>query len=176
MFGAFTIMRQLHELLWYLTEALTLPRARPVHAELRRALAETERLTQQGPVALAELDVAVRRAQINALLLRASELARAGAAGGGADLRGADLSGKDLSAAELSGASLRGACLIGADLSGADLSMADFTGADLRDADLSGADLTQSIFLTQSQADAAKGDAATRLPPALSRPVHWRTA
>ena len=43
MFDVFPVMRQLHELLWYLTEALTLPAARPVHADLRRALDETER-------------------------------------------------------------------------------------------------------------------------------------
>jgi uncharacterized protein YjbI with pentapeptide repeats len=68
---------------------------------------------------------------------------------------------------------LQGANLRGADLKGADLRAADLIGADLRDADLSGADLTDSIFVTQSQLNAAKGDAATKLPPALSRPTHW---
>ena len=174
LFGAFTVMRQLHELLWYLTEALTLQQAGPVHDELRRALADTGQLTQNGAAALAELDVTALRQQINPLLLRASELARAGARGSAADFRGADLTGKDLRRASLGGASLRGACLIGADLSGAELRLADFTGADLRGADLSGADLAASIFLTQSQVDAASGDAATRLPPSLTRPPHWR--
>ncbi|WP_435798157.1 pentapeptide repeat-containing protein [Streptomyces decoyicus] len=50
---------------------------------------------------------------------------------------------------------------------------ADLIGADLRDADLGGADLTGALFLTQAQLNAAKGDAATRLPAALSRPAHW---
>jgi uncharacterized protein YjbI with pentapeptide repeats len=45
--------------------------------------------------------------------------------------------------------------------------------ADFRGADLSGADLTESIFLTQSQLDAAKGDADTKLPTSLTRPAHW---
>ncbi len=31
MFEVFPIMQQLHELLWYLTEALTLQPARPIH-------------------------------------------------------------------------------------------------------------------------------------------------
>jgi uncharacterized protein YjbI with pentapeptide repeats len=44
---------------------------------------------------------------------------------------------------------------------------------DFRDADLSGADLTESIFLTQSQLNAATGDATTKLPPMLNRPAHW---
>ncbi|HEY1319120.1 MAG TPA: pentapeptide repeat-containing protein, partial [Streptosporangiaceae bacterium] len=173
MFGVFAVMRQLHELLWYLSEALTLPAARPVHGDLSRALDETERLTQQNAGALAELDVVAHQRAVNTLLLRASELARAGARRTGGDLRGADLAGKDLKGADLSGASLRGARLIGADLRGADLRLADLTGADLRGADLSGADVSESIFLTQSQLDAAMGDLRTRLPPALTSPAHW---
>ena len=55
MFRVFTIMRQLHELLWYLGEALTLPAARPLYPELSRALEETERLTRGSPDALEEM-------------------------------------------------------------------------------------------------------------------------
>ena len=173
MFDVFAIVRQLHELLWYLTEALAMPAARPLHCELSAVLQETERMAGGSPDALAALDVNAHRRDVNALLLRASELARAGARRKAADHRGADLTGKDLRGAGLAGASLRGACLIGADLSGADLRGADFTGADLRGTDLSGADLTGSIFLTQSQLDAAKGDPGTKLPASLRRPAHW---
>jgi uncharacterized protein YjbI with pentapeptide repeats len=173
MFEVFTIMRQLHELLWYLTEALTLQPARPLHGELRVALDETERLTRYGPDAVVELDVAGHRRDVNALLLRASELVRGDARRRGIDRRGADLIGADLRGADLRGANLRGAYLIGADLRGADLRVADLIGADLRGADLRGADLSDSLFLTQSQLDAAKGDTDTRLPPSLTRPTHW---
>jgi uncharacterized protein YjbI with pentapeptide repeats len=173
MFSLFTVMRQLHELLWYLSEALTLPSARPLHGALRSALEETERLSQGSPDALAELDVNAHRRDVNELLLRTSELVRSGMRRSDSGLRGADLIGKDLSGSDLSGASLRGALLIGADLSGADLRHADFTGADLRGANLSGADLAGSIFLTQSQLEASKGDSSTRLPESLTRPAHW---
>lgn len=173
MFAAFGVMRQLHELLWYLTEALTLPPAQPIHNELRRALAGTEDLTGHTPDALVALDVAAHRHDVNALLVRASELARAGARGPRVDRRGADLIGKDLRGANLNGANLRGAYLIGANLRGADLRLADLTAADLRGADLAGADLTGCIFLTQSQLDAAKGDSTTRLAPTFTRPAHW---
>ncbi|MGQ0773194.1 MAG: pentapeptide repeat-containing protein, partial [Pseudonocardiales bacterium] len=178
MFEVFPIMRQLHELLWYLTEALTLPPARPLYAELSRALDETERLTQGSPDALLELDVAAHRQDVNALLLRASELARAEVRRRKRHRRkknysGADLIGANLEGADLRGADLRGAYLIGADLRGADLSVTDLIGADFRAADLSGADLTESIFLTQSQLDSAKGDTETKLPPSLTRPTHW---
>jgi uncharacterized protein YjbI with pentapeptide repeats len=173
MFAAFATMRQLHELLWYLTAALALPAARPLHADLRRAVEETERLTDAGPDELAGLDVAAHRREVNALLLRASELARAAGGRRGVDRAGADLVGRKLAGADLRGASLRGALLVGADLRRADLRGADLTGADCRGADLRGADLRGSIFLTQSQLDAARGDGRTRLPASLSRPAHW---
>ncbi|WP_051250376.1 pentapeptide repeat-containing protein [Paenibacillus harenae] len=181
MFEVFYVMKQLHELIWYLTEALSLREARPVHDELSSALDETERLTDLSPDSLMDLDAAAHRAEVNKLLLRTSELVREEALrklksrpgnrksyGRGADLIGAKLRGADLRAANL-----RGAYLIAADLRGADLRAADLIGADFRDADLRGADLTGSLFLTQAQLNAAKGDARTKLPPVLTRPAHW---
>ncbi len=173
MFDAFGVMRQLHELLWYLAEALTLPAARPVHRELRAAQEKTERLTLGSAEELAGVDVAAHRGEVNGLLLRVSELVRAQVPGRKKERRGADLMGARLKGANLRGANLRGAYLIAADLQGADLRTADLIGADLRDADLRGADLTGSIFLTQAQVNAARGDAATKLPPGLRRPAHW---
>ncbi len=173
MFEVFPVMRQLHELLWYVTEALALPAARPVHRDLRRALNDIDRLSRGSAEELAGLDVAAVRQQVNALLLRAGELVRADVPGPRKNHRGADLIGAKLKGADLRGASLRGAYLIAADLTKADLRGADLIGADFRDADLSGADLTGSFFLTQSQLNAAKGDAATRLPRTLNRPAHW---
>ncbi|MFE1859035.1 pentapeptide repeat-containing protein [Streptomyces anandii] len=175
----FPVVRQLHELLWYLTEALTLPATRPIRSGLREALERTERLTLGTPEELAALDVAAHRQEVNVLLLRTSELVRAQVPGGRngkrgrKDRRGADLTGARLRGADLRGASLRGACLIAADLTGADLREADLIGADLRDTDLTGADLTGAFFLTQPQVNAARGSAGTRLPGSVTRPVHW---
>jgi len=172
MFEVFPVMRDLHELLWYLSEAVTLPVGGSLHAELSRALAVTAGLTGQGPDALLGLDVAAHRQDVNELLLAASERARAGVRHK-LDHRGDDLIGADLKDADLRGASLRGAYLIGADLRRADLRGADVIGADLRGADLRGADLTGTIFLIQSQLDAARGDSVTRLAPSFTRPTHW---
>ena len=129
----------------------------PVHADLRRLLGETEALTRQTPEELGELDVAAHRQQVNVLLLRTSELVRAGTRGRKKDRRGADLMGARLKGADLRGANLRGAYLIAADLTGADLRGADLIGADLRDADLTDADLTGAFFLTQPQLNSAAG-------------------
>ncbi|MBB5158258.1 hypothetical protein BJ970_005857 [Saccharopolyspora phatthalungensis] len=87
-------MRQLHELLWYLNEALTLAAARPVHDDLRKALRDTEDLTRGSADTLAGVDVAALRHTINELLLRTSELVRATVAGRKRNHRGADLIGQ----------------------------------------------------------------------------------
>ena len=176
MFAAFTALRTLHELLWYLSEALAAPAAAPLHAELARSYEATEALAASPAEVLAGLDVADHRSAVNGLLQRASALIRAGIPGPRADHAGADLIGARWRGAQLAGASLRGAFLIGADLRNADLRGADFTGADLRDADLRGADLTGALFFVQAQLDAAAGDRHTTLPPALARPAHWLSA
>jgi uncharacterized protein YjbI with pentapeptide repeats len=183
MFAALSVMRQLHELLWYLTEALTRTQAAPIHRELGEALRHTERLTTAEPDALLAVDVDAHRQDVDALLLRTSALVRADAGHarsgrrqsdrGQLDRRGADLIGRKLRRANLAGADLRGAYLIGADLTGADLRRADVIGADFRGADLSGADLSDALFLTQAQVRAANGDPATRIPAVLRRPEHW---
>ncbi|HKE51051.1 MAG TPA: pentapeptide repeat-containing protein [Actinomycetes bacterium] len=191
-FDAFAIMRGLHELLWYLSEALELVPDGELSAALTRLWNAVERLSNLEAAELAEVDLPALRRDVDPLLTRVSELVRAGVwrrsgAGdanrdpadgsgtslGGTSLGGADLLGADLRGAELTGANLRGALLIGANLSRADLRLADLRGADLRGADLAGADLTGSVFLNQAQLDAAGGDHTTRLPASLRRPSHW---
>lgn len=174
MFEVFGVVRGLHELMWYLTEALTLRPARALHGPIRRALAEIARLTEGTPDRLAAVDVAAHRAEAGPLLVRASELVRAQVRDRRPDRVGADLIGARLARADLRAGCLRGARLIGADLSRADLRAADLLGADLRGADLAGADLAGAIFLTQSQLESARGDETTRIPADLTRPAHWR--
>ena len=152
MLGLLPIVRQLHELMWLLTEALKLDE----DAKLRAALAETDRLASGTPADLKALDVSAVRQKVNPLLVKASHRARAGTPR--KDHRGANLIGRKMRGADLRGASLRGALLIGADLRGADLRRADFTGADLRGADLRGANITGALFLSPSQLRAAVTD------------------
>ena len=174
MFATLPVMRQLHEMLWYLAEAEALASASALKNEIGWSADETERLTRLSAEELVALDVAAHRAGVSELLSEVSALVRAGVGGGrGKDRRGADLIGARLRGADLRGADLRGTYLIGADLSGADLRKADLIGADLRDANLAGADLTGAIFVTQSQLNAAVGDQGTKLPDELVRPTHW---
>lgn len=183
MFAVFPIVRQLHELLWYLREALAMPAAAPLHPLLRASWAEVTAAADAPAAAILQLDLDALRDPAAALLREAARLTRE--SGPQADTRtrlqvarsrlepGADLLGANLRGADLRGAELRGALLIGADLRDADLSGAELIGADLRDARLHGAALEHAIYVTQTQVDAAAGDARTTLPPGLRRPSHW---
>ena len=121
MFAVFPVMRQLHELLWYLTDALTLQAARSLHADLRRMATETEELTLLGPEDLHDPGRAVapepgQRAAAEDQRPRPRESPRQEK-----DRRGEDLIGAKLRGADLRGVSLRGTLLIAADLRDADL-------------------------------------------------------
>lgn len=169
MFAAFTTMRHLHELLWYIRSALEWQEAGPVHPDLRTARADVEYAADRSAADLAGTDVNRLRGTIAPLLRRASSLVRGD---GGVDRSGVDLSGVDLRNAHLRDADLRNARLLGADLRNQDLGRADLLGADLRNADIRGANLSTTLYLTQSQL-AARGDTATTIPNALRRPLHW---
>ncbi|MFD4704627.1 pentapeptide repeat-containing protein [Gottfriedia sp. NPDC058432] len=181
MYEVFPIMKQLHEMLWYLNESLMISAAREIHKEIKLILEETEKLTFMEPKLILNLDIIAHRAEVNSLLIRTSELARAVALKKfknnkkpqKATGRALDFIGAKLKGVNFIGANLRGAYLIAADLNGADLRGSDLIGADLRDTNLSGADLTGSIFLTQAQINSAKGDYHTRIPATLKRPSHW---
>jgi len=174
MFAVLPVVQHLHELMGHLLESLGRPQAAALHPELGQALERLDALAAGDATSLLSLDRGAVQGEVGDLLLRVSTTVREAAAPGGEDHRGADLLGADLRRARLTGASLRGALLVAARLDGADLRWADLVGADLRDADLSGADLSGVLFLTQSQLDAARGDASTVLPDGLTQPRHWQ--
>lgn len=181
MFEVFLIMRQLHEMLWYLSEAFTLQTDLHIKDEISFMISETERLTHLSASSLIGLDLVAHRNKVNSLLSQTSELVRAKACSEdkapskrqNTISKKLDFIGADLRKTNLRGADLRGTYLIAANLRGVDLSGADLIGADLRDADLRGANLTNSIFLTQAQINTAKGDFNTKLPMSLTRPTYW---
>ncbi|WP_082471546.1 MULTISPECIES: pentapeptide repeat-containing protein [unclassified Arthrobacter] len=181
MFAAFPVVRDLHEILWYLDEALALAAGAPeVPSDVRTTIAalteETTALARLDAVRLPGLDLGALRRRVGDTLTAVSVSVRRSAAGSRHPRRlgpGADLLGADLTGRMLRGADLRGAYLIAADLSGVDLDRVDLLGADLRDTRLHGADLSGALFLTPMQVAAALGDRATRLPRRLSAPQHW---
>ncbi|SFB33977.1 pentapeptide repeat-containing protein [Clostridium frigidicarnis] len=181
MFDVFLVMRQLHEMLWYLTEAFRMQYDSISQEKISYMISETVRLTNLDADSLIKLDLVAHRNNVNVLLLKTSELVRAKARRGqkNALKRKKTIAGRlnfigsDLKKLNLRGEDLRGAFLIAADLRSVDLSGADLIGADFRDADIRGANLTNSIFITQAQINSAKGDSNTKLPMSLVRPAYW---
>lgn len=165
MLGAFQRMRDLHEILWYLTEVVA--KVPAMRDEAERTMATTEELARN---VTADLDLGAHHEVVSDLLLRASATVR----GTGQEHRGALLMGRDLSGQDFQRAGLRSAYLTGANLAGADLRLADLLGTELLNANLAGADLSTALFLTQIQVNGARGDAATVLPDTITRPSHFR--
>ena len=173
MLSAYETVRQLHELLWYVADALSRPPAAPVHGALADARRAIEAAIAGGPSSIEATDPAAHRATVAPLLRRASALTRAAvppAAGRpgmdgrrpdraspahqrpnrdatGRDLAGRDLAGGDLAGRDLSGRDLAGRYLAGRDLAGRDLSRADLSTASLIGADLRGAGLQVADLL-----------------------------
>ena len=173
MLSAYETVRQLHELLWYVADALSRPPAAPVHAALADARRAIEAAIAGGPSSIEATDPAAHRATVAPLLRRASALTRTAvppAAGRpgmdgrrpdraspahqrpnrdatGRDLAGRDLAGGDLAGRDLSGRDLAGRYLAGRDLAGCDLSRADLSTASLIGADLRGAGLQVADLL-----------------------------
>ncbi len=172
MFAAFGTLRAVHEMRWYLADAVTRDLPTAVASVVRGLTSRLAALSAADAEALATVDVFELRREVGDLLRRVSAAVRGGL--DGATLRGADLVGRDLRTEAFHGADLRGSLLIGADLRGTDLRVADLLGADMRGADLRGADLTDALFVTGPQLAAARGDRSTRIPEPVRRPSHWR--
>ena len=181
MFDVFLVMRQLHELLWYLSDALSLPSTLSLHPELCLLIEETEELTQGRPEEIIKIDLTLQRNKVNEMLLKVSQLVRNETRKGvpspfitnTKNGKRMNLMARDLRKKDLRGADLRGACLIAADLRGNDLCGTDVIGADFRDTDIRGTDLVDCLYLTQAQLNAAKGNNETKIPISLDRPKHW---
>lgn len=181
MFDVFIIMKQLHEMLWYLNEAVRLQNNSNINKDkLIIKIDEIENLTHLEAKSIINLDLTSIKVGVNALLLQTSEFLREKVNNGKNTIKGKkalgrtlNLMGADLRKRYLRGINLSGAFLIAANLRGVDLSFTDLIGSDLRDADLSEANLSNSIFITQAQINSAKGDANTRLPKSITRPRHW---
>ena len=173
MYEAFLVMRQLHEMLWYLTEAVTLENIVSIKESLQSMIEEIKQMTLLKPEAILEIDIESHRTQVNILLKEAYKLNRQDKKSIQKTSFEKMLIGKDLRKVNLKEADLSGAMMIAANLKECDLSGALLIGVDMRDADIRGANLSKSIFLTQTQINTAKGNQFTKLPSRLDRPSYW---
>ena len=175
MFRTLPVMIELHEMLWYLIEAMEMACPEPLQDGLERQFSEINSLTGLAADDLITLDTIALRNTVRPLLTQAGQHMQKASKKSKADkdFRGKQLMGTDFKGANLVNADFTGAYLIAANCRMADFSKANLLGADLRDADISGADLTESLFLAQNQTNSAIGDSRTKLPAHINRPSHW---
>ncbi len=165
MFQVLPVVRDLHRLLWFITEALERAPGTLDRDPLQWALEETKTLANSDPGELSWSEVEHHGRGVQVLLDQVSEAVRSEARSYPAD--------PGHSGADLRGADLRGAHLFATDLRQADLRGADLMDTDLRGTNLTGANLTGAIFLLQAQLNAAQGSTSTLLSPPLVSPAQW---
>jgi uncharacterized protein YjbI with pentapeptide repeats len=172
MFNVFLVMRQLHEMLWYLSMVYSLEKEEALRVMSNIIIQETIEFTLLKPEALLKLNLVIHREKVNEVLRKASDQVRSKFAGKSNKTVSKNYIGKNLKNVNLRGADLSGALLIATDMSNNDLSGVNLIGADMRDTNIKGANLENSIFITQQQVNTANGDAHTKLPPALTAPKY----
>jgi pentapeptide repeat protein len=194
MLSAYETVRQLHELLWYVADALSRPQAAPVHGALADARRAIEAAIAGGPSSIEATDPAAHRATVAPLLRRASALTRAAVPPAadhpgpddrrphraspahqradryatGRDLPGRDRSGPKPAGPEPASPDLAGPDLAGRDLAGRDLAGRDLAGRDLAGRDLAGRDLSRADLSTASLIGADLRGAGLRVADLLA--------
>jgi uncharacterized protein YjbI with pentapeptide repeats len=170
-FEVFLVMVQLYQMLWYLIEASHIISEKATQLEIEALILENEEMTARRPDEILRLDVETYRLKTNNVLKQVTETI---ATHSFTREQNKDFLGKDFKKANLDGKDFSMSLMIAANLSECSLSGTNFLGADMRDANIQDTDLGESIFLTQMQVNAAKGNANTKLPFYLARPISWQ--
>ena len=173
MFNVFLVMRQLHEMLWYLSMVYSLENEETLRSMANIIIQETIEITLLKPEALLKLNLDIHREKVNEVLRKASNKIRSKFVSKNNKTLNKNYIGKNLKSVNLRGADLSGALLIATDLSNNDLSGINLIGADMRDTNIKGANLENSVFITQQQVNTANGDSNTKLPVSLTIPKYW---
>lgn len=165
----------LQQLLWYLSEVLTLQPAKPLWEQADGFITRLRGLFRTSPKEILDFDMEEFGAKASALLRKAGGLVQKEVCRdkAGKAAKKKDYIGHRFQKAQLHGHDFSASLLIAASLEGCSLKGSNFLGADLRDTNLKNADLSESIFLTQGQLNAAKGNRNTRIPLHLTMPAAW---
>lgn len=171
MFQLLPVVRNIHEIIYHLRGSMELTKNKEIEKACAELIKDLERIKQE-PAVLAAFDIMPYRAISGRIFTEVSATHRGKKAKYDFGSYG-DLSGQNHASRDLSYQNFRGFLFIETILKDTNLQFCDFLGTDMRNADISGADLRQSLFLTQSQINAAKGNTFTRTPHGLNVPAHW---
>lgn len=169
-YQVFLAIFQLHQMLWYLIEASSFKLGDRIKATIDKLILENERIIALLPEEILCLDMEAYRLRVNDILKEVSKTIAVLPSNGE---KKKDFFGKKFNKANLDRRDFSMSLLIAADLEGCSLIDTNFLGADMRDANIKNTDLSKSIFLTQMQINAAKGNKNTKLPDTLTYPTAW---
>jgi len=169
-FQVFMIVFQLHQMAWYLLEALSLVTDEPLNADIDELIIKNKQIAACAPEEILRIDMAEYRARVNQVL---KQVSRSITTVSSYAAESKDFFGKNFKQANLDGRDFSMALMIAANLEGCSLKGTNFLGADLRDANIKETDLRSCVFLSQMQINSAKGNSNTKLPAKLTRPSNW---
>lgn len=169
-FDAFLVIFQLHQMLWYLIEASSFKLEDRIIVTIDELILENERMTTLLPDEILSIDLEAYRLKVNGVLKEVSKMIVIPSSK--SDQK-RDFFGKKFNGENLDGRDFSMSMMIAANLEGCSLNGTSFLGADMRDANIKNTDLSKSVFLTQMQINAAKGNSKTKLPTSLTYPTAW---
>ncbi|MBS7528381.1 pentapeptide repeat-containing protein [Fusibacter paucivorans] len=172
-FNVFKIIFQLHQMRWFLLEASMMTHAKILAPKINALIEENRRYCSNSPTDLISLDLKHYKKQVNGLLKEIGRMLRTHFPKQ-SENHAIDYMGRNFKNRSFDGFDFSMLLLIASNFSGCTFSGANFLGTDLRDCCFNGANLSETVFLTQMQVNAARGDANTQLPRFLTRPVTWR--
>jgi len=183
MSAVFLIITRLHQMLWYLIEASSICATKDLWEDIARLIEENNHMTDITPDKILELDLEQYKKRVDRILKKSSDLvALSFKKPEGQEKQEntdkekmSDYIGKNLQKKDLAGKDFSLCLMIAANIKGCKLKGANFLGTDMRDTNIEDADLSESFFLTQGQINAARGNAGTKLPAGLIRPLTWKS-
>ena len=175
MYDVFLVMKNTHEMMYYLNDSMNFTENKSILKKIEDMIEKISNITNLSPKYLLKIDIEKQRIEVNNLLkeVRRDFILKTNLKNKKDLPLGFDFIGKNLSNKNLKNQNLAGALLIGANMKELDLSGTMVIGADMRDADLRGANLKNTMYLTQSQINTAKGNSKTKLPQNIKRPFYW---
>lgn len=165
------VMR-VHQTLWYLSQCIILQLPQSEKQQAKSLINEGRAFLEKPCITLADLNTQLFCEQANQYLKHICALYQKNSSKT-SDKQTQNYMGKNMKRKNLEGKDLSMTLLIAANFEQANLSGANFLGADMRDTNLCNTDVSQSLFLTQIQINAAKGNKNTILPPYLHKPEAW---
>ena len=173
LFETFLKVEQLFQMKNYLLQTAAMAPARALRGEVERLLRENEALILSAQTLSDHEAIEAHRDKVNCCIQKASDAVHQALHQKPRKIVPRQYLGKNFKRADLTGKDFTVSLLIAANLEGCKLVGANFLGADMRDTNIKNTDLSESLYLSQGQINAAKGNKATKLPSWLTRPLSW---